>query len=445
VNALSNGNHTISIHAKDAVGNWGPFTTATLTIDRTPPTVGIPTLTPSASNNTAVAISATANDTATGNSNIGGGEYFIDTAGAAGTGAAMTATAALPNTTITANIPAATIGALTTGNHTIYVRAKDAAGNWSTTTSATLLIDRTAPTFTGISISPNSISVGTPSVTLTVNGASDAGGSGVAGGEYWFGSTDITAGTGTAFTGTSGISVATGSLTPGTYTLRVRIRDGAGNWSTGTGGVRTTTLTVTVVGPAIPSLTTLDSFTRANANNLGSNWNQASTGTDVDLRVNSNQVFANQTEDGGQAIWNVSMFGAKQAAAFTFANTTLNNSALILKATGASITSPTNFIRVRYEQGSTRVRVAITTNGGSTYATGGDINGITFASGDTMTAMVDSTGMVYVWKTSGATTTLLGNVQLPNNALWTTGSGRIGIKLQSTGARVDNFGGGTVP
>jgi FtsP/CotA-like multicopper oxidase with cupredoxin domain len=254
VNALSQGNHVISIHGKDSAGNWGPLATTTLVIDKVPPVVSGLTLTPAASNNTAVAVSATANDTATGNSNIAAGEYFIDTAGTAGTGAAMTPGAASPNTTVSANIPAATIAGLTAGNHTVYVRAKDAAGNWGTTISATLLIDRTAPTFSGITLTPNSIAVGTATVQLNVNGSTDplvSGlASGVAGGEYWFGATNITAGTGTAFSGLV-TNIPTASLTAGTHTVRVRIRDVAGNWSTGVNGVRTATLTVTAPQPAL--------------------------------------------------------------------------------------------------------------------------------------------------------------------------------------------------
>lgn len=247
VKALSEGSHIISVHARDAVGNWGPFVTATLSIDKTPPTVGSLSLTPSATNSSAVALSAPANDTATGNSNIAAGEYFIDTAGATGTGAAMTATAASPSTSITATIPAGTVAALTPGNHTIYARAKDAAGNWSGTTSAVLFIDRTAPTFTSITLTPNAIPTGTASINLAVNGATDplvSGlASGVAGGEYWFGVINPAPGGGTAFSGLS-VSIPTSSLTPGTYTIRVRIRDAAGNWSTGVGGIRSATLNV---------------------------------------------------------------------------------------------------------------------------------------------------------------------------------------------------------
>jgi len=244
---LSNGTHNFYVHGKDAAGNWGPASLAVFTIDKLRPFVNGITFTPPASNNTSVVVSATANDVITGNTNIIRGEYFIDALGTAGTGSLMTRAAALPNTTISATIPAVAITALTPGNHTIYVRALDSANNWSAPNSATLLIDRTAPTFASITLTPNSILTGTASVGLTVNGSSDplvSGlASGVSGGEYWFGSTNITAGTGTAFSGLTP-SINTSALAAGTYTVRVRIRDVAGNWSAGTNGVRTATLTV---------------------------------------------------------------------------------------------------------------------------------------------------------------------------------------------------------
>ena len=138
VNSLADGVHVVSIHGKDVAGNWGPFATINLVIDKGLPVVSGLTLTPPAATNTAVAINATADDTATGNNNIVAGEYFIDAVGAAGTGAAMTVGAASPSTTISATIPVPAISALTTGSHTVYVRAKDSAGNWSATVNATL-------------------------------------------------------------------------------------------------------------------------------------------------------------------------------------------------------------------------------------------------------------------------------------------------------------------
>ncbi|NUQ86536.1 MAG: hypothetical protein HUU11_17690, partial [Anaerolineales bacterium] len=230
-----------------------------------------------------VVVSATGNDTATGNTNIAAGEYFIDTLGASGTGATMTPASASPNTTVTATISSTTISALTAGNHTVYVRAKDAAGNWSAPISATLLIDRTAPTITGISLVPNSIPPGAPSVTLNVNGATDplVGGlaSGLDGGEYWFGTTNPAPGSGTAFSGTSA-SIPTASLAPGSYTVRARMRDAAGNWS----AYSSATLTVT----APPTPLYFSTFGNANPPGVGG------TADDADIYFWSGSAFSRE-------------------------------------------------------------------------------------------------------------------------------------------------------
>ena len=37
---LPNGPNTIHVHTKDAAGNWGPFSTVTLNVDKFPPTLG---------------------------------------------------------------------------------------------------------------------------------------------------------------------------------------------------------------------------------------------------------------------------------------------------------------------------------------------------------------------------------------------------------------------
>lgn len=116
-----------------------------------------------------------------------------------------------------------------------------------------------------------------------MSGATDgANGSGVVGGEYWFGTSNITAGTGTAFAGTSA-TIATNSLTAGTYTVRVRIHDAAGNWSTGTNGVRTATLTVTAV---IADAIFADGFESGTLNPL-TGWSSRSTNTTSRLTATS--------------------------------------------------------------------------------------------------------------------------------------------------------------
>jgi len=69
------------------------------------------------------------------------------------------------------DIPLSTIKALSNGNHTIFVRGKDAAGNWGNTATTILVIDKVAPTLSSITLSANTIAQGTASVTLTMNAA----------------------------------------------------------------------------------------------------------------------------------------------------------------------------------------------------------------------------------------------------------------------------------
>ncbi len=284
---LTQGNHTIYIHGKDSIGNWGPTAPVTLEIDKTGPTTSGVTFVPPAANAQAVAVSAIGNDVATGNHNVVAGEFFIDTTSAAnGTGTAMTAALPSPNATIGGTMPAATTAGLSTGLHTFYVHARDAAGNWGPRVSASFRIDRTAPTFSSITLSPSSIPSGTATTGLTVNGASDgASGSGVGGGEFWIANSNVPAGGGTAFNGLTA-SVPTGSLVPGTYTVRVRIRDLAGNWSTGNNGVRTATLTVT--GP-VPVAIFSDGF---ELETLPGTWTSASTTNTTRLNVTTSAALA---------------------------------------------------------------------------------------------------------------------------------------------------------
>ena len=198
---------------------------------------------------------------------------------------------------------------------------------------------------------------------------------------------------------------------------------------------------------SLPALTVLDNFNRGNANTLGGSWSQIVLFGQASIRVNANQ--ASDVLLPGWAIWNGAgnVFGAKQGAAFTFANTTLNNSWLILKASGGSLTTPANYIRVSYASG--QVTVSTTNNGNSlapAYVTRATFPA-SFASGDTLSATADADGTVSVFRTSG-TTTLVGSITIATSGTgaWTqgTGGGRIGMLLPAN-ARVDNFSGGTVP
>lgn len=90
-----------------------------------------------------VTVTATISDSATGISNIAAAELYIDTT--SGSPIAMT-TAAFdaPTESVTGTILAATLGILATGDHTIYVRGQDSAGNWGD--FQTIILTLTPPT-----------------------------------------------------------------------------------------------------------------------------------------------------------------------------------------------------------------------------------------------------------------------------------------------------------
>ncbi|MBI5785681.1 MAG: right-handed parallel beta-helix repeat-containing protein [Rhodocyclales bacterium] len=204
--------------------------------------------------------------------------------------------------------------------------------------------------------------------------------------------------------------------------------------------------------PPFPVLTVLDTFNRANAPNLGANWQQIVDGSAAGIRVNGNQAFCINNAlcagtanlGGANAAW-ATEFGANQGAGFTFASPNAaarNGASLLLKASVAN----NGGIRVRYATGNGgQVLVQTTTDAGASFQNHGTLVG-SFAQGDTMMATADANGLVTVWKTTAANvTTQLGTVQLPTTGTlsWTTGPGQIGMRLLPN-RRVDDFRGGNV-
>ena len=276
INALATGSYVLNVHSRDALSNWGPFTTINLNVDKAPPAVSVVTANPNPSNGLisgnaaqpAVQVDATLVDAGpslaasiggvtdgtssgadgtpsgidpsmpvrafiplvmstnaqdqveaaavtSGSSFVQAAEAFVYVTGdhtpavsEYGTGFVFTANDGSFNSATEAGrtpIPLSTILQLTDGSHNVYVHAKDSAGNWGTPTTLVLVVDKVAPTFNGITLTPNTVTFGTANVVLTLNGAADnAGGTGIGGGEYWFGTTDPAPGGGTAFNGLDG-------------------------------------------------------------------------------------------------------------------------------------------------------------------------------------------------------------------------------------------------
>ncbi|MDJ0323686.1 S8 family serine peptidase [Cryobacterium sp. PH31-AA6] len=215
--------------------------TATLTItapnagDLTGPATTNLTLTPSPTNGSADAsLHATGDDTASGGSNIAAAEYFTDTVGADGTGTAMTVAAAAPTAGLYATIPAATVNTLADGSHAVSVHTRDAAGNWGPMATTSLLVDKSGPSVSAVTATLNP-TLGATSVNLTAQ-ATD-GLTAVSRGE-WFTGGDPGVGNATPMTvtGTGPWSLVSTPIdvsgwSDGAYSLTVRARDAAGNWS----------------------------------------------------------------------------------------------------------------------------------------------------------------------------------------------------------------------
>jgi FtsP/CotA-like multicopper oxidase with cupredoxin domain len=250
---LSAGPHSVSVRSQDALGNWGPVATTNLVVDLSGPAINSVSAAPNPNNGSqglntsvpAVRVTAAFDDSSSGGSNIAAGEGFLDTVGATGSGFVFVASDGVFNSPAESgfsDIPLPVVASLAEGNHNIYVHGKDAAGNWGAMNTAILVIDKTAPTFTSFSLTPNP-TYGATMVILTVNGATDpvSGGvsSGVMGGEYWFGTTNPAPGGGAPFSGTSA-SIDVSALAVGPYTVNARVRDAAGNWS----AIHSATLTV---------------------------------------------------------------------------------------------------------------------------------------------------------------------------------------------------------
>ena len=294
---LTEGVHAIYVHSQDAFGHWGPFAQIDLSVDRTGPTTANVTAAPNPNNGAqginpsqpSVRVDALITENILPRVAVGASlppeeqsqvflplitmgsslkdlgmvetaavtpgvpyvktaEGFIDTIGADGTGFPFTPADGLFDSDVEAAyafIPLTTINTLADGAHTIYVHGQDGVGNWGPTSSVVLVIDRTAPTVTGVSVAPDPTN-GAATVTLTAI-ASDADTT-VAAAEWFTGAdpgpgngTPMTASDGTFDSGNEGVTATidlTG-FTAGAHTISVRALDAAGNWSAVTNGTFT--------------------------------------------------------------------------------------------------------------------------------------------------------------------------------------------------------------
>jgi len=234
----------VSVHALDAAGNWGGYTTITIASDGAGPTTTGVSASPNPNNGAlginsstpAVRVTASFDDASFGGSTIAAGEGFIDSLGTNGTGFPFAASDGVFNAVAengTADIPLTTINLLSVGNHTIYVHGRDAAGNWGAAATTTLVIEKTPPAISSINrVDPSPTTAASVSFLVTfsedVVGVTSGNFTVVSGGGLTGASITSVSGTGATRT----VTVSTGPV-EGTLGLNLTsatgIRDVAGN------------------------------------------------------------------------------------------------------------------------------------------------------------------------------------------------------------------------
>ena len=218
VSGLANGqSYTYHVRCQDSAGNAN---TSDLTIsfsvaapDTTPPSVSVSAPAAGATVTGTVSVSANAAD----NVGVVGVQFLLDgvNLGAEDTTAPYSVSW---NTTSASN-----------GTHTLTARARDAAGNQTTSSAVSVTVSNAAPDTT-----PPSVSISAPSAGSTVNGtvsvsANAADNIGVVGVQFLLDGVNLGAeDTAAPYT----VSWNTASASNGTHSLTARARDAAGNQTT---------------------------------------------------------------------------------------------------------------------------------------------------------------------------------------------------------------------
>jgi hypothetical protein len=199
-------------------------------------------------------------------------------------------------------------------------------------------------------------------------------------------------------------------------------------------------VTINLTTPVAPALAALDDFNRVDSTSLGSTWSQvvSSAAAAPNLQVSGNQAVAVTVGLGGLAIWNPLLL-EKQGAGFASVNPLNDSSALVLKATGGTAMAPANYVRVRCEAGSVVVATMMGGSNISIYVPQASFPVADCATAGSLSAVVDAKGIV----TTFVNGIYRGGVQLPDVGAW-KGGGKIGVQLQTQGAAIDDFTGGSL-
>ena len=153
---LTDGSHTVVVHAEDLAGNVSDEVQISFQVDTQGPIITNLKVSPDPTNGT-VSLTGTATD---GLNPIGRVEYYIDTLPQGG-GIQMSDTGSI-QTDITGTI---SIAGLKEGKHSVYVRAQDNLGNWGTAQKITFTISKSKLLVYINPVTPDPI--GTTNITIS--------------------------------------------------------------------------------------------------------------------------------------------------------------------------------------------------------------------------------------------------------------------------------------
>ncbi|WP_231976710.1 Ig-like domain-containing protein, partial [Mycobacterium sp. E740] len=234
--AVADGAHTLTARARDAAGNTttSSVTVTVANVDTSAPSVSIGAPANGATVSGTVSLSAVASD----NKGVAGVQFLVDDAPVGAEDTAGPYSASWDTT------------AVADGAHTLTARARDAAGN-TTTSSVTV-------TVANVDTSAPSVSIGAPANGATVSGtvslsavASDN--KGVAGVQFLVDDAPLGA---EDTAGPYSASWDTTAVADGTHTLTARARDAAGNTTTSS-----VTVTVANADSTAPTVTVIGNIT----------------------------------------------------------------------------------------------------------------------------------------------------------------------------------------
>ena len=233
---VTNGSHGIQARAQDVAGNIATSSSITVTVfnppDTTPPTVSLTAPVSGAIVSNIVTLSVTATDN-TGGSGMSNVTFLVD-------GVAVGISSNAPYSIVWNSQSAAN------GSHGIQARAKDVAGNQTTSGTVTVTTRNTVPDTTPPSVnltSPVGGAIVSNTVTLSATASDNTGGSGMASVTFFVdgGAVGISSNTPYSFLWNSQL------VLNGTHTIQARAQDVAGNQTTSSGA----DVTVQNAGPTL--------------------------------------------------------------------------------------------------------------------------------------------------------------------------------------------------